>query len=289
VTDDRLQAHAQLPKIETNVSPSLTSAAIAAPVTAAPVTALPVTAAPLGLEAALSDTVCAASSETSGEASVLWPDLLGKVQRVLDGRAQRKQLACLTKAGKSILKNAGIDYNCFQAKHGGQVQSGHWADFGLWVSNAESISCQSCVQLVLQHKVAIHRSAAFTCAQQVSQEQQSGGQQDVEDQDADQKDEGQQDAQLAKRPRLWAEGRPGRPPKNEQVSFDVVAYLSIERTGMYRFLTRDDIKPRLPIRFQTDDRIDKEFSSRPVHCNLCGTFFHLPVTTNTIALKLCFN
>lgn len=81
--------------------------------------------------------------------------------------------------------------------------------------------------------------------------------------------------------------RQGRPKKTEVVEFDLLRYLEQERPNMYRFLDESEALGRLPdSKLGAANSAIQEMSKRPVHCQLCGGYFHLPRLTNTIALIL---
>ena len=56
---------------------------------------------------------------------------------------------------------------------------------------------------------------------------------------------------------------------------------------MYRFLEQEEAVKRLPDHKKTNPHhVELEMSKHPVQCMACGVYFHLPIFTNDLALKL---
>lgn len=202
--------------------------------------------------------------------------LVEAVGQVLGTRAARKRTKDEEIAAKNLLKKCGLDFNShWQPAHTGKAaRKGHWKEFLMALRGYGDITCDICQRLITKFGVDGFdaKLVAVPDPPQPSEPEIQAIQDDP-------------DVPVISPPRKRP--RQGRPKKTEVVEFDLLAYLQEERPNMYRFLDEAEALSRLPdSKLGGTNSAIQEMAKRPVHCELCGGFFHLPRLTNTIALTL---
>ena len=194
---------------------------------------------------------------------------------LLSSRSIRAADRRLEKNAKMILGKCGLDFNYhFQPAHKGKLEAGHWSSFLKGVMGKEDIACLSCQALIQKFEVDRIR----TMAEQTGQLPQPV---------AMELPEGDEGPCLALVPLDTVVSPPqkrttaGRPRRGEECD------LESKRAGIYRFLDRAEATQRLPKhKKENEQQIREEMSKRPCQCMLCGVYFHMPVLTNNMAMKL---
>lgn len=199
---------------------------------------------------------------------------------IAEGIAQspekKKEVLRRQKAAKATLRARGLDFNAhFQAWHKGKqvkLKPGHWFEFLDGVAGLGDISCRVCQSLLVQFGIDRVADEAST----------------------EQTDAASQGALVAREPDEVASPpkkrlKAGRPSKQEdrEDAFNLMKYLDEQRPGMYRFLDQAEATARLPAEKKKSwEMVKKEMAKRPVQCQKCGGFFHLPHLSNNLALCL---
>lgn len=161
------------------------------------------------------------------------------IEEQLEARRERQRIKRLGEIANRMLKASGISHNYhFQKAHSGGVGAGHWTAFKLAVVGHGNVQCRICQDLMMQHCI---RAVEMDKEGEATLHQQQNLEAVIVPVDPD-----------AHPPALHqvSQSRRGRPAKGSQPAFDLKAHLEIERPGLYRFLTQQEVRQELPAKLQ---------------------------------------
>ena len=218
----------------------------------------------------------AKSEDEESDAESLRDTVHRFIKQRKDKRQEKKDLA----EAKATLTRCKIDHNqTFQKAHVGLTMKLHWNNFLKVVAGYEPITCDVCESLILKHKVPVK----------------SRGEAEEDDGDKEalvmkKDDEGEfLEGQIVPQDEIAYKSsfkRRGRPAKDSVKTFDLKKFISEERSGIYVWEGREEVKQILsPGSRQNEVKIEQELKKNPVRCVPCRSRLHFRYLTNERAFR----